>query len=68
MEVIEVAYRELRPPGLKLDAEGAPTEPACLDQCRPDPTHGIEDQVAGVAVVLYGATRERWEHLARVAI
>jgi hypothetical protein len=66
--VIEVGDGEPGPAGLKLDADGAASEVGGLNECRADPAHGIDHEVAGIAVGFDRSARERGKHLGGVPI
>ena len=66
--VVEVGNGEPRPAWLELDADGAAVEACGLDERRADPAHGIDHEVAGVAVGFDRAARERRQHLRGVAV
>jgi hypothetical protein len=68
MKLIEIRARQFRPARLKLDADGSAAEVARLDQGRADSAHGIDNEVAALAVCLDHTSRERRQHLAGVSI
>jgi hypothetical protein len=68
VNVVEIGARQPRPTRLELDAYGAASEVACLDQRRADSAHGIDNEVAGLAVAFDRSPGERWKHLAGMPI
>jgi len=68
VNVVEIGAREPSPTRLKLDAHDAAPKVACLDQRRADPAHGVDNEVAGLAVAFDRSPGERREHLSGMPI